>query len=317
VTESGETGERGGGAGAAGSAEGEPATPSPIEEDEEYFRVLVPIARPDSAPSFVALAEHLAQGHDRTPIVQVLTVTQIPDQTPQEMVVDTAGKRADRIEEILAADDHPVEYTIEAHTCRDVAFDVLQTAREDGADLILMGYPEESDELTETVEYKAPCDVVFASGFNGESYDSVAVGAGGGPHHGAALPMVRALGRQGAGVHVVSVDPEGPGTPEDPGGTVAELGDLEELHVHNVSAETIERGLVDVAEAEGAILVIGASRDRRLRQWVFGSTPDRVVERAEAAGVPVLVYARPLGVPERVEDYVFPVYRYLRGRLSG
>ena len=319
-------GESGGGASAPeptgtaapdAEAEGAEAAAGATEEDEEeYFRVLVPIARPDSAPSYVSLAERLAQGHDRTPIVQVLTVTQIPDQTPQEMVVDTAGKRAERIEEILAEDDHPVEYTIEAHTCRDVAFDVLQTARDDEADLILMGYPEESDELTETVEYAAPCDVVFASGFNGEDFANVAVGAGGGPHHGAALPMVRALGKQGAGIHVISVDPEGPGTPEDPGETVAELGDIEELHVHNVHSATIEEGLVDAAAEEGAILVIGASRDRRLRQWVFGSTPDHVVERAREVGVPVLIYARPLGVPERIEDYVFPVYRYLRSRLS-
>jgi hypothetical protein len=57
--------------------------------------------------------------------------------------------------------------------------------------------------------------------------------------------------------------------------------------------------------------MIGASRDRRLRRWIFGSTPDSVIERAELDDVPVLVYASSTSVPERIEDYLFPVYRYL------
>ena len=63
----------------------------------------------------------------------------------------------------------------------------------------------------------------------------------------------------------------------------------------------------------GGVLVIGASRDRRLSQWVFGSTPDRVIERA--TDVPVLIHAAPSGFSGRIEDHLFPVYRYLRGRL--
>ena len=57
--------------------------------------------------------------------------------------------------------------------------------------------------------------------------------------------------------------------------------------------------------------------DRRLSRWVFGSTPDRVVDRAELSGVPVLVYASASGVPQRIEDYLFPIYRYLSGLRSG
>ena len=82
-----------------------------------------------------------------------------------------------------------------------------------------------------------------------------------------------------------------------------------------VGAETVAEGLVDGAPETGGVLVIGASRDRRLSRWVFGSTPDRVVQRATGAGVPVLVYATPGGFAGRIEDYLFPVYRYLRSRL--
>jgi nucleotide-binding universal stress UspA family protein len=128
--------------------------------------------------------------------------------------------------------------------------------------------------------------------------------------------MVRAIASRGAAVRVVSVAPADGGTPEDPQETLAAFDDLD-VDVREVEAGTVADGLVGVAEAEGGVLVIGASRNRRLSQWVFGSTPDRVVDRAEEAGVPVLVYASASGVPQRVEDSFFPVYRYLRRRLRG
>jgi nucleotide-binding universal stress UspA family protein len=126
--------------------------------------------------------------------------------------------------------------------------------------------------------------------------------------------LVRALAEQGASVRIVSVTPAHGGTTEDPADTVSAFRGLD-VDVRAVEAATIADGLVESAASEEGLLVIGASRDRRLRQWVFGSTPDRVVDRAEEAGVPVLVYASPSGVPERIEDNVFPVYRYLHKRL--
>jgi nucleotide-binding universal stress UspA family protein len=287
------------------------------ESETGRFRVLVSIARPERARSYVRLAAALARGRGRDPFVQVLNVTELPDQTPHEMVSDTAQRRADRIAANLAEADIDVEYSFEAHTSRDVAFDVVQTARNNEADLVLMGYPEEHPGLTQAVEYKAPCDVVFASGFEDDvQVDRVTVGAGGGPHHRGSLSMVRALAEQGADVCIVSVTPRRSGSTEDPGETVSAFEGLD-VEVRSVAADTVAEGLVDVATADGGVLVIGASRDRRLRQWIFGSTPDNVVERATEERIPVLVYAKASGVPQRVEDYAFPVYRYLRRRIHG
>ena len=44
---------------------------------------------------------------------------------------------------------------------------------------------------------------------------------------------------------------------------------------------------------------------------------DRVVRQAETADVPVLVYATPAGFRGRLEDMLFPVYRYVRQRWRG
>jgi nucleotide-binding universal stress UspA family protein len=307
------------GAAAGGEAPARPPeeTEAGVESETERFRVLVSIARPDRAVKYVRLAAVLARRPGLDPFVQVLNVTEIPDQTPHEMVSETAQGRADRIAANLAEADLDVDYSVEAHTSRDVAFDVVQTARTDEADLVFMGYPEDHPGLTQTVEYKAPCDVVFASGFDEDFLlGRVTVGAGGGPHHRGSLSLVRALADQGASVCIASVTPDRGGTTEDPGETVSAFEGLD-IEVLSVEAETVAEGLVDAAAVEGGVLVIGASRDRRFRQWIFGSTPDRVVERATETGVPVLVYATSSGVPERIEDYVFPIYRYLRSRIHG
>ncbi|MEF8784466.1 MAG: amino acid permease, partial [Haloarculaceae archaeon] len=281
-------------------------------EEAEPFRVLVPVARPDNAPKYLRLADVLASGSNRDVVVTVLTVTQIPEQTPHEVVSDIAAERADRISEVLAADEHPVAYTVTAHTCRNIAFDINETARDQGTDLILMGYPEENEDITRQVEYGAPCDVVFTSGYEGDPIETVNVGAGGGPHHRAALSVVRVLGQQGADINIITVDPAGKEPPEDPAATVSELNGIEDLRIRTVEAGTIADGLVDTVVETGGLLVIGASRDRRFRQWVFGSTPDAVIETARAADVPVIVYASQSGVYERFEDYLFPIYRFLR-----
>jgi nucleotide-binding universal stress UspA family protein len=283
------------------------------ETDEaEPFRVLIPVARPENAPKYLQLADVLASGSNRDVVGTVLTVTQIPEQTPHEVVSDIAAERAARIRVVLAADEHPVEYTVTAHTCRNIAFDINETARDQGTDLILMGYPEENEEITRQVEYGAPCDVVFSSGYEGDPIETVNVGAGGGPHHRAALSVVRVLSQQGADINIITVNPAGEEPAEDPAATVSGLDGIEDLRIRTVEAGTIADGLVDTVVETGGLLVIGASRDRRFRQWVFGSTPDAVIETARAADVPVIVYASQSGVYERFEDYLFPIYRFLR-----
>ncbi|WP_255148894.1 amino acid permease [Halorarius halobius] len=289
-----------------------PGDGSETEASEERPRVLVPIARPDRAPAYVRLAREFGRAHGEDPVVQVLNVVPVPEQTPHEMLEGRANERAEEIRGRLDAADVDGDYTVEAHTCRDVAFDIVATARRDGADLVVMGYPESNEGIAEQVEYDAPCDVVFTSGVEAVDLSTVTVGAGGGPHHNAVLPLVRSLGEAGSEVHVVRVNPAGEGgTPEQVGETVDALGDVD-VHTHGVQAASVAEGLVSAASDHGGVLVVGASRTRRLRQWVFGSTPDRVVSLAAGEGVPVVVYASSSGVHEWFEDRLFPVYRYLR-----
>ncbi|MBV0924877.1 amino acid permease [Halomicroarcula limicola] len=284
------------------------------ESDDDRFRILVPAGRLDRAATHVKLAATLGKMYDENPIIQVVNVTHIPEQTPSEMVADDANGRVERITETLGGEDIDVEYTVEGHVCRDIAFDILQTARDDEADLIVMGYPEDHPEIAQEVEYEAPCDVLYAQGFDDPTnVSTVNVGAGGGPHHKAALTLVGAMANAGSHINVINVTPSGEGgTAEDATDTVEQLPENGSIDVQEVSASSVAEGLVSTAAENGGPLIIGATRTRELKRWVFGSTPDRVINLAEGANVPVLVYASETGLSQRLGNRLFPVYRYYK-----
>ncbi|WP_254272004.1 amino acid permease [Haloarcula marina] len=286
------------------------------ETTAPQFRVLIPVARPDRALRYTKLAAALAKVSDEEPLVHVLNVTQVPDQTPWETVQDTARARTERIQEELADVGLDVDYTVEGHTCRDVAFDIVQTARDEEADLILMGYPERHQDVTETVEREAPCDVFFAdTTVSAEDLGIINIGAGGGPHHQALLPLVNALGQAGSELHLINVSSGDRGSDEAPGTTLDALAGVETTQVHSIISDSVASGLVETAADNGGVLVIGASRDRWLRQALFGSTPDSVIALAAEKDVPVLVYASETSVSGRLSERFFPVVRYLRKRF--
>ncbi|MFH5800592.1 amino acid permease [Haladaptatus sp. CMAA 1911] len=296
----------------------EPDTDVGAEEGgtEDRYRVLVPMARINRAPEYVKLAAALANARAENPIIHVLNVTHIPDQTPYEMVQDTAEKRADRLMERLDTVDVGAEYTVGGHISRDVGFDINETARDTGVDLILMGYPEEHYEIAESVEYNAPCDVLFAQNFetgDSEELDAINVGVGGGPHHESMLSLAGTLGKTGATVHVINVTPTSDnGTTEDMQDTLDELPSDIAIERHEVTAESVADGLVDVAAENGGPLFIGASRTRLLKRWILGSTPDQVIRKADAVGVPVVVYATPTGIAGRLGEALTPLGRLTR-----
>jgi len=289
---------------------GAPQVPS-----EDSYRILVPVARPERAVRYVRLAAAIGEYQPGETFVDVMTVTQIPEQTPYEAVEEITRGRVRRIQDLLAAEDLDASYAVEGHTCRDVGFDIVQTARDQGSDLVLMGYPEEHTEVAEHVEYKSPCGVLFASGVvNPDAFDVVNIGAGGGPHHMDLLSLIDRMGEQDAEIHVINITPEGgEGRPENAEATVSGLPHASSVQIHNTTAQTIADGLVEQASENGGVLLIGATRTRRLRRRVFGSTPDNVIKLAQGSGVPVLVYSSPRGVQGPIEEYVYPVYRYLRG----
>ncbi|WP_435333198.1 amino acid permease [Haloarchaeobius sp. TZWWS8] len=298
----------------------EPASgtgPAEAPDDGERYTILVPLARMHRAPRFGRVAARLGRLADDDPHVRFLTTTKVPEQTPTDAVDDVATERTERLREFVDEADLDVSYSVEGHVSRDLGYDIVTTAREGDVDRIVMGYPEANPHIAETVEYDAPCDTLFMNGDVAEpNFETVMVGSGGGPHHEAMLDTAAGLERSGSEVHVVSVSPTEDGTDEDVEDTLAAFDEDATVEHHAVSSSDVATSLVVLADEQDAVLLVGASRTRRLKRWVFGSTPDRVMRLAKEADVPVLVYASQTGVAERVEEWTFPAYRYLRRAIS-
>jgi amino acid transporter len=205
--------------GAETDVEGEAAVTESVAVDPDRYQILVPIERIGRAEGYARLASAIGRLHDDDPVVRLLNVTQIPEQTESAAVVDTAQGRADRITEELSEVEDELDATVlvEGHICRDVSFDILSTARDEAVDRILMGYPEKRRDITESIEYKAPCDVMFLDGVDDLiDLSTVIIGAGGGPHHEGLLDLATVLADHGTEVHVVNATPTGgTGTAEE------------------------------------------------------------------------------------------------------
>ncbi|MDY7082403.1 MAG: universal stress protein, partial [Halobacteria archaeon] len=215
--------------------------------------------------------------------------------------------------ETLEELDTEADVTVDGYISQDVAFTILHLARERDVDLIIMGYPEEHRGIVERVQRRTPCDVVYSSGVEVEppaDFSVVNVGAGGGPYHRALLPLVNSFGRKGSEVHVINVEPEFGGTSETVQETLEGLKSSDTVEVHNVEEKNVAKGLVDTTKENGGVLFIGASRDFLLKQWLFGSTPDRVIDLAEEAGIPVLIYRTKASVSGVAGNIAFLVYRF-------
>lgn len=286
------------------------AEPNPVEKGR--YTVLVPIARPHRAAPYARLATEIGRRYEENPVVKFLNVTQIPEQADASSLTDVAEARSDRISEELAdVDRDGAAFVVEGHICIDIAFDILNTARNDGVDRILMGYPSEHPDVAEEVEYESPCDVTFADGVDDfDAIHGITLGTGGGQHHQALVSLASKFAAD-VPIHVVDVAPTGSsGTPEDHSETLAAFGDGN-AELHETATDDIATALIEVAEATDSILVVGASRNRFLKRWVFGSIADRVVERARERNVPVIVYASSTGLSSRIESALFTPYRFL------
>lgn len=283
--------------------------------DEDRYQILVPIVRPDRAKAYTRFASAVGHLYDDAPVVRLLNVTEIPEQTESADLLDTAEERAKRIGEELGDIQEELDATVlvEGHICRDVAFDILSTARDESADQIIMGYPEEHREITEEVEYKAPCDVLFLNAVY-ESLDlsTVTIGVGGGPHHEDLTNLASALAAHGTTVHVVNVVPTGgAGTGEDVQQTLSKFDERDQVEVHRIDSDNIAESLVDVAVEAGGPLLVGASRNRVFRRYIFGGVADEVITHSNERHVPTVVYASQTDLSGLAESALFTTYRYL------
>ncbi len=283
-------------------------TPLKEEVPKQNKRILVPISNPETAESLLHLAGSLAKPENGKVIaLQVITV---PNQLPlsdgrieaeaNRMLLDRAIDQA--IKE---------EFRVQTMTrvSRSIAEGILDTAREEDVDQILVGWggggtrtiSRSMGPVLDPIITDAPCDVLIVKGFNWKEIKSILVPTAGGPNApiGAQLASTLALNNTAdvTGLYVQVGRASSTRMAENQrilDETFQDLPFQKEPEKKIITASSPLAGILSEAENHD-LVIIGASEQGGFDSFAFGSIPQRIASQSPHSSVMVKGYS---GAPE-------------------
>jgi uncharacterized hydrophobic protein (TIGR00271 family) len=272
---------------------------------EAKYRVLVPIANPATASTLLHLAGLLARQKEGE--VLALQVVIVPDQVPLEEGRRRAATSRLLLDQAIAqAKEESFAIQTMTRVAHGVAQGILDTAREEKVDLILMGwrgytrsFGASMGPVIDAVIRDAPCDVTVAKGDEWTEAKRILLPTAGGPHAPIAAQLAVALSDTFCSEVTALYVQLGRATPQQMEMNrqrIAEtLKGLEfncEVEQKVIIAESVVEGIV--REAEGYDLVLlGASETGLFDQFIFGTIPQQIAARVPKTAVIVRRYGGP------------------------
>lgn len=279
--------------------------PPPQERSEGGYRILVPIANPATADTLLRLAGALARQQEGE--VLALQVVTVPDQVPLDEGRHRAATNRVLLEQAL---NQAKEEMFKIHTMTRVAHNVaegiLDTAQEEGVDLIILGWRgytrsagASMGPIIDPVIRNAPCDVTVAKGGEWAEAEKILVPTSGGPNAPIAARLASLLSAVfGSRVTALYVQ-QGRATPQRMEKNRQLIGKtlegLEFSHAPEqkvVVADSVVEGIVREAQDYDLVL-LGASEEGLFDQFAFGSIPQKIAARVPRTAVIVKRYAGP------------------------
>ncbi len=269
--------------------------------EAQRHEILVPVANPATAKSLVTLAAALARGHQGTEVA-ALKIVPVPVSVPLSVAQEYLKKEnAHEPDDLLRrAAKHGAVAGVRVQMLLQAAYGVasgivgVAESRPDTR-LILLGWrgPLTLGRIRTSVDKEvvrtAPCDVAVFLNRHLKDVRRVLVPAGGGPHArlGLRLAYDLAVGEAAKSVAVLRVV-----RPTKDVDMAAEEATVQRLIRHElgeadgrVSARVVQSpsvvsGILSEAGQGYDLLIIGASEEWFLSNWLFGAIPDVVAERA-------------------------------------
>jgi amino acid transporter/nucleotide-binding universal stress UspA family protein len=280
--------------------------------DKGRFRVLVPLANPDTAVSLIKLATAVAKSKDGE--ILLLRVNRIPEQLPttsfseQEIEKDEAWLKEMR--KISESENVPTHALIRVG--HNIARAILETSRERHCDLILLGwkgYTTHSEMIlgktTEAVVKNARSDVMFVKLTNNELPRRILLPTAGGEHSICAEQYAAALaGYFDGSITVCQVAEEKESQEEisifeerlnlakerlltQTNFNLPKLKNVDELIIHN---ESISKGIIEEGNKYDVVMV-GATRKKGLTTTpLFGGIPLQIAKELNNTVIVVKYY---------------------------
>ncbi|MFB6201512.1 MAG: amino acid permease [Halorhabdus sp.] len=270
---------------------------SAVQPDGGEYRVMVPLANPETETDLITLASAIAKQRGGT--VDAVHIVQAPDQTALEHAADHVGDLEEDYHAVLDAAKEDAEtfgVPVETHTILShrVFEEIFDAARDHEADIVVMGWEEDGhgspgrvesavDELTSDLPYDFV--VLRDRGFDpGE----ILVPTAGGPDSELSAEVATVLQAEyGSEVTLLHVA-------EDTEQGEAFLSEWAETHDLGDATLRVETGdvesAIERAATESTMVIIGASERGLLSRLVGGSLVPEVVRNVECS---VLVAERP------------------------
>jgi uncharacterized hydrophobic protein (TIGR00271 family) len=276
--------------------------PAKRETEETNYRVLVPIANPDTAESLLRLAGTLAR--EKEGEVIALRVITVAHQVPLSEGQRKAASERVLLDRALAqAVEEEFEIQTMTRVSRDISQGILDTAREEDVDKILLGWQAPTrtfgaslGRIIDPVLQNAPCDVLIVKGNHWSEVQRILLPTAGGPNAPLAAELAADFSRlyeapvTGLFVQVGRATParmeENRATIEK---TFTELEFSQPPEEKVIIAENVVEGVLREAEGHDLIL-IGASEQGLFDQFAFGSIPQQIVNRTSQTAVMVKRY---------------------------
>lgn len=270
---------------------------STVQPDGGEFRVMVPLANPQTEKDLITLASAIAK--QRGGSVDAVHIVTAPDQTPLEYAADHVDELEEDHHTILDEAKHDAEtfgvdveaYTIYSHRLFEGIFDAAGSHQ---ASLVVLGWEEETHSLSgqvggafDELTNELPCDFLVLND-RGFDPDEILVPTAGGPDSDLSAEVAELLQSEYDSditlLHVADSKEEGTTFLEEWADTHS-LSDAT-LQVENGDIETaIER-----AAADSTMMIIGATERGLLSRLVRGNVVLDVVDDVECS---VLLAERP------------------------
>jgi nucleotide-binding universal stress UspA family protein len=284
-------------------------------------RVMVALANPQHETDLLRLGRYLATGEETGGAVFGIHLVQVPLQTPLEIARDrfaqrpsikhtiaALGEQTRKVDEALngkTRSRRPIAST-EITAVTDVAHDVfgslIAETLQRQADLLLMGWQggfnvsHIYNSPVQRIITSTPADVAVLKNRGLEKIDSILIPWGGGPHAQLGLEFAVRVGEStGADIHLQRIVKPGVDIAREREalrtsvGTI--VGGYTQMHYDIHQGEDVAETLQTVLDSETYdLIIIGASHEWRIRNFLFGSIPDIIADHAQCSVLMVRRY---------------------------
>jgi nucleotide-binding universal stress UspA family protein len=289
------------------------------ETEEEGYKVVVPVANPESERTLLKLAAACARDHDSPQLIAV-NVLEVPPQTALSQDVEYEKERVRRQQQLLdqaseIAESLGVSLKTEAVVARDVASAILDVVEREKPDRVMLGWTgkrKRSDFIfgshVDRIIEGVACEISLVKTSREDIGDVVAL-AGGGPTSGLAARQAYEIAMSDPESSLTLLNARVTESDNDRDSEeeyqklreTAEAANIpEDAYEMEVATGTdIEDILIKAVRPFGTIC-IGATRDGILKQAIQGSLPQKIAEKASGNIFMVNESHRPRTIREAV-----------------